>query len=67
MIGEHEQTELTEPGPGSFSERRKMRDALGDIVGTNRYGGHRCKCSECGDVHWTKKATNQGLTENVND
>jgi hypothetical protein len=43
--------------PSSFSERRQMRESLGEIPGTNVYGGSRCKCSECGDIHW-KSATN---------
>lgn len=46
-----------DPGPRSFSERRQMRESLGERAGTNVYGGNRCKCSECGDVHW-KRATN---------
>lgn len=47
-----------EPPPLSYSERRKMREALRDSEGINRYGGRRCRCSECGDIHWTKRVTN---------
>jgi hypothetical protein len=52
---EDQKVDLTPPG--SYSERRKMREALGDLKGTNVYGGDRCKCPDCGDVHW-KRATN---------
>lgn len=40
----------------SYSERRRVRESLGQAAGENRYGGQRCRCS-CGDEHWRKPET----------
>lgn len=43
----------------TYSERRAMRERK-DLQGKNVYGGERCKCELCGDVHW-KRVTNPSV------
>lgn len=53
-----EQNEQVELDPiDSFTERRKVRESLKNERGVNIYGGERCECPNCHNVHW-KRATN---------
>lgn len=47
----------------SYSQRRKLRESQPDFRGQNIYGGERCQCPHCSNVHWKPIAKVEEMTK----
>jgi hypothetical protein len=53
----------------SYRERKAIREQLDreKVEGVSIDAGQKCKCSQCGDIHFRKKEPNEETKDQVRD